>query len=80
MKLTGAKITLDQMIMARCLDALNMLLWTKTKDASKNKNRPKSVFKALCGYSEDNAENNSYSTPEEFMSAWLEITKGNENG
>jgi Family of unknown function (DUF5361) len=35
--------TLDNHLLASQLDALNLLLWQKTKDGHKNKNRPKPI-------------------------------------
>ena len=34
----------QEMLLGRAVDALNWLVWSKTKDGHKNRNRPKSVL------------------------------------
>lgn len=45
--ITGQKADMKTMLLAGCLDALNLILWSKTKDAEHGKNRPKSMVDAL---------------------------------
>ena len=40
MALTKRKVTLDTMLMASAVDALNLLVWMQTKDAQKHRNQP----------------------------------------
>ena len=47
MKLSGAKVPPDILLLAGIIDRLNLLLWTKTKDAEKGLNRPKSILSDL---------------------------------
>lgn len=67
MKISESKITLDQMLYASILDGLNFLAWTKTKDASKGRNKPKSILTALTSGEEKKKDDLiSFSTPEEW--------------
>lgn len=74
MKVSGGKITLQNALMARMVDELAFISWTKTKDGSKNRNHPTSVLKAL---TEEKEEVHAYLTPEEFQNAWRRITGEN---
>lgn len=68
MKLSGQKITLEQMLMAMQVDTLQLLLWTKTKDGQKNRNRPKSLLNKLLGNEEVKQKDElmSFATIEEY--------------
>ena len=46
-KLSGQKQTTEVLLLANIADALNLLVWFKTKDGQKNRNRPKSVLQSL---------------------------------
>lgn len=58
---------LDTYLYALQLDALRLLLWTKTKDAEKNKNKPKSIAQLFNEQKEP--ELKGYSTIDEFRAA-----------
>lgn len=73
MKVAGAKITLEQSLMARMADELAFQSWAKTKDGQKNRNRPKSILQALT--SDHNDENEVFTTPEDFREAWERIVR-----
>lgn len=75
MKLSGSKLTLIQTLLARIVDELSFQSWAKTKDGQKNRNRPKSVLKALTEDKED--EIVSFVSAEDFNRAWESITNGN---
>ena len=47
MKLSGAKVPPDILLLAGIIDRLNLLLWAKTKDAEKGWNRPKPILENL---------------------------------
>lgn len=67
MKLSGHKITLDQMLRAIMIDNLQFLAWTKTKASAKGQNRPESLYNKLMGFDKKVSEElNSFETPEEF--------------
>lgn len=55
------------MLQALSFDVLNMIFWTKTKDAQKGRNKPKSLFKELMGLEKKQSDDlMSFRTPEEF--------------
>jgi hypothetical protein len=47
MKLSGAKVSPNILLLSGIVDRLNLLLWTKTKDAEKGINKPKSILDEL---------------------------------
>jgi len=49
MKISGSKITLNQMLLSITADSLSFLSWTKTKDARHGKYKQKSILKTLMG-------------------------------
>lgn len=44
MAISGQNLNLNEFLMATIIDRLNLILWTKTKDAEKGRNRPKSII------------------------------------
>lgn len=44
MAISGQNFNLNEFLMATIIDRLNLILWTKTKDAEKGRNRPKSII------------------------------------
>ena len=48
-KMNGWELTMNQMLTALMLDSLNILVWFKSKDGSKGKNKPKSIYRVLMG-------------------------------
>lgn len=72
MKISGQKISFERLLMARAVDELAFQSWTKTKDASKNKHRPKSILQELIGESKKE-EFVTFDTLEEFERMWNEI-------
>lgn len=47
MKLSGSKVTPETMLLAGILDRLSILVWQKTEDGAKGRNKPKSVLDIL---------------------------------
>jgi len=74
-KMSGSKISLDRLLMARMVDSLALLVWSKTEDAQKGRNKPKMITELLTAEPKEEAVK-TYSTPEEFESAWKMITGG----
>jgi hypothetical protein len=66
MKLSGAKAPAEIILLASMVDKLNILVWSKTKDAVKGRNRPKSLLGLI--YPKEN-NNQVYSSGEEFEKA-----------
>lgn len=46
-KLANQEVSNDTLLRAMMVDALQTLVWTKTKDAQHNRNRPKSITQSL---------------------------------
>ena len=72
MFLSGQKVPLDRVLMARAVDELAFQSWTHSRDAQKNKNRPKSVLQALMGEPK-REEYATFETMEEFQRMWNAI-------
>ena len=78
MKLSGDRITLTQVLLARITDELSFQSWAKTKDGQKNRNRPESVLKKLIEEPKKD-EVVSFMTAEDFDKAWEYIVNGADN-
>ena len=74
-KMSGFKISLDRLLMARMVDSLALLVWSKTEDAQKGRNKPKMITELLTAEPKEEAVK-TYSTPDEFERAWKKITGG----
>ena len=77
MKLSGANVAPDFLLLAKAVDLLGMLLWTKTEDAQKGINQPKSIVEMLTRV-EKESDVLSFETAEDFAAEWQRITKGVE--
>lgn len=78
MRLNDAKVSLQELLLARVVDELAFISWSKTKDGSKNRNRPKSVIKALTEKKEDEVQ--AFTSAEEFKAAWNNIIARSKHG
>lgn len=47
LKLSGARVSTEIQLQAAAVDALNFLVWAKTKNAKHGTNKPKSIYEAL---------------------------------
>ncbi len=47
MLMNGQNVELNTLLLASIVDRLSLLVWAKTKDAEKNKNKPKSLVEEL---------------------------------
>lgn len=65
MKINNRTLTTTQMLLAFAVDSLNYLVWTKTKDGEKGRNRPKSIINIINNETKAN-ETKGFETPEEF--------------
>ena len=73
-KMSGQKEDDKTLLLAMIADSLAFIAWTKTKDAQKNRTRPKSIYQMM---TRDPAEDIvAYSTPEEFWAARKELIGG----
>lgn len=51
MKLTGARVAPDLLLLAHAVDRLGLLIWKDTKDGRRNRNRPDSFVEMMLGES-----------------------------
>ena len=71
-KMNGWELTMNQMLTALMLDSLNILVWFKSKDGSKGKNKPKSIYRVLMGLDKKTKDDLMvFDSPEEFE-AWMQ--------
>lgn len=76
MKLGNNRLTVDQMLNALMVDNLQFLCWTKTKDASRGKNRPKSLLQKLMGNDVPKDELMTFETIEDYEKHIRAISEG----
>ena len=75
-KIAGLKVDQGTLLIASCLDRLSMLLWTKTKDAEKGRNRPQSIATTLMDKKEEGGGLKKFNSPYEFEKERQRILKG----
>lgn len=73
LKMSQTAYPLKTMLLASAVDRLSLLVWAKTKDAEKNRNRPKSVLEELMKKPESDIV--SFEDPKAFDDAWKELTE-----
>ena len=76
-KMAGIISDPQTVLTASVLDALQLILWTKTEDGQNGKNRPKSVAKEFYVKEAPPKHENSL-TPQEYEAIRNRILKGNE--
>ena len=69
---------METVLMAAGVDALNFLAWTKTKNAEKGRNRPKSILQALTGSGEKEVK--GFETGDDFMEARKKLMEEKTHG
>lgn len=80
-KMSGQELSLQEMLLALTVDNLQILNWTKTKDAQHNKNKPKSLFKKLMHLDDENKDELlAFETPEEYEAYMQRFNKEINNG
>ena len=73
MKLSGAKVSPNILLLSGIVDRLNLLLWTKTKDAEKGLNKPKPILEHLY---EKESEVSAFTSGEDFEKERQRIIEG----
>lgn len=74
LKMAGQRVSTNTLINAASVDALNWLVWSKTEDAKRKRNRPKSVLQMLL---DEKSEIMTFNTADEFERRRAEIINGN---
>lgn len=83
MRMAGVKASADTILLASAVDALNTLVWFKTKDARTGRNRPESILKKLLQSGDKAGREDEvvrFDSGESFTAAWKKLTGGEENG
>ncbi len=75
MKMQNLKHPLETMLLAVAIDRLSLLVWSKTKDGEKGKNRPVSIAKKLYGI-EETKKVIAFTTASDFEKAKQAILEG----
>lgn len=68
MKMTGQEISLRDLLIAGIFDYCALLVWSKTKDAERGRNRPESILTSLLNQNKkDDDEILIYASGEDFI-------------
>lgn len=79
MKLSGLKVPTDIILLAGITDRLSLLVWSKTKDAEKGKNKPTSILASL--YDNDKESDiSTFTSGKEFEDARQDIINKSKGG
>lgn len=76
-RVSGEKLTTDQMLLASIADRLSMLLWMQTKDGHKGINRPKLILSELNKQEEEKPL--AFESGAAFLAAREEIIRRSTN-
>lgn len=80
MIMTDNKVEQDVLLLAAAVDRLTFLAWSKTKDAEKGLNRPRSIVDIITGKPQKENDIMAFNTAEEFEAARAEIIERIERG
>lgn len=76
MRMSNLRVDVNTLLLSIIADHLALNTWSKTKDATKGRNRPKSIFQKLSENTNNSSEVVAFATAEEFEKARLEILAG----
>ena len=79
MRVSGMMLTFEQLLLAKILDDLELILWSRTEDAIKGRNRPKSILSEIYHDKDKNEEIRAYDSPEAFEAEYRRLV-GEING
>lgn len=81
MRLAGEAVPRSDLLLAAIVDRLSLLIWMQSEDGRNGVNRPKSVFDALQGATEESKDGpvEAFETAGDFEAEWARIT-GVEHG
>ena len=78
-RIAGIKLPLSEMYMALIVDGINTLIWQRTKDGMKGRNRPESLFKRLTEDKKPKDELQSFKDIESYQK-WYQAKMRKYNG
>lgn len=73
LKLADMEVSPDTLLLAAIADRLGILVWQKTEDAKKGKNRPRSILESLQPKQTDVS---TFASGEDFIKAREKLLKG----
>lgn len=77
LKISGLTIDSETALLAAAVDRLSLLVWQRTKDGQKNRNRPESMLQRLMGSrQEDEKDFMTFQTAEDFEAARQKAISG----
>lgn len=74
LKIADRNIGVEQILLATIADRLGILIWQKTKDGHKNRNRPKSIVELLTRQNKKEDESEKFQDKESFEE-WYRKTR-----
>ena len=74
MRISGLKIDLNTLFLAHIVDNTAINVYFKTKDAERNKNRPKSFVEILSG-ADKGEKAKGFDSGEDFLEAWGKLNE-----
>ena len=74
MRISAIRTPQNTLLLAAIVDRLSLLVWAKTKDAQKGRNRPESVLAAVLKETGRQSPIVAYHDAESFEKAWEAIT------
>ena len=76
MRLAGETVPRSDLLLAAIVDRLSLLIWMQSEDGRSGVNRPKSVFDALQGVTEESKDGPlaAFETAGDFEAEWARIT------
>lgn len=80
MRMSGAKVSRVELMLAAAVDRLSMLWWAKTEAGKNGTNKPKSVLDAIMGQKEEHSDIQAYESAEDFEADWEAITGVSHGG
>lgn len=80
MKMNGQRVSMETLLLAGIFDKVNLLFWTKTKDAQKGKNPPLMILNSLNAGNSKSKETVVFRTGEDFEQRRNELINGFKKG
>ena len=75
-KMANRKLTLEELLLAALVDRTSLLLWSKTKDAERGVNKPKSVLAIFEQETRQTSDYQSFNSIEDFERKRAELLRG----
>ncbi|MGA4725424.1 DUF5361 domain-containing protein [Carnobacterium maltaromaticum] len=80
MKLSEQQVSLDTLLLAGLSDKLGLLLWSKTKDGEKGKNRPTSIVSSMTNQPQKEKKEIAFNSGEDFEEMRKRLITNMEQG